>query len=203
MATNRRTGRCHAITAGQLQFWVAASAAHQLSAGLSRWAVRFEAVAVGVDNESGIVVGIILGSQVWLPIVAAASSNRGGMEGRDTFGGGSGKAEVQPRVQIGLHWAVDLADPKCNLVSTVTECSRHVMQANITKGRQCRIIKPLASGKIAHPDRYVVDHWFAPNRIGQVGCCSATRADATWQKLRFPSTNTISVRTVVAASRPG
>src|SRR6266446_6000354 len=75
-------------------------------------AMSLDAIAVGIDGESRIVLGPIIGAQAGLAVVLAAGLERGGMEGVDRGAVLGDEAEVQARVGVGLHRLLGGAEPQ-------------------------------------------------------------------------------------------
>ena len=57
--------------------------------------MRFDPIAVRIDDEGGIVVGTIIGAQAWLAVVAPAVIEGCGMKRIDTAAAWCGEAEMQ------------------------------------------------------------------------------------------------------------
>jgi hypothetical protein len=64
-----------------------------------------EPVSVGIDDERGIVVGVVFGAHAGLAVVTAAGLQRSGMKGIDARPGWRGEAEMQTGFVVGRHRA--------------------------------------------------------------------------------------------------
>src|SRR5260370_26505328 len=98
-------------------FLWARTASSKWSGGLV--AISLDPIAVGIDNESRIVVGAIVGAQPRLAVVAAAVPDRGLVKGIDAFPRRGREAKMQPGLGIRRNRTCAGTDPECDLFLAV------------------------------------------------------------------------------------
>src|SRR5260370_38473702 len=100
-------------------FLWARTASSKWSGGLV--AISLDPIAVGIDNESRIVVGAIVGAQPRLAVVAAAVPDRGLEKGIDAFPRRGREAYMQPGLGIRLNRTWAGTAPECDMFHAVAE----------------------------------------------------------------------------------
>src|SRR6266567_2981435 len=123
---------------------------------------RLDQVAVGIDDEGGVVLRVILGPETRLAVVASPGSERRRVEAINR--GAEGRAEADVAVERGAIGVV--RDPKrqglllerMRLAAAVAGSVLDVEHAAIAKRRQDRIVEGTAPREVANADRDVVDH---------------------------------------------
>ena len=68
-------------------------------------AIGLKPVSVRIDDERGIVVGVVFGAHAGLAVVTAAGLQRGGMKGIDARPGRRAEAKMQAGFVVGRHRA--------------------------------------------------------------------------------------------------
>src|SRR5262249_38421970 len=132
---------------------------------------RLDPIAVGIDDEGGVVVGVIFGTKAGLTVVAAAGGERRRVERVDRAT--ERRAEADVAVERGAVPVV--RDPerqrllleRMRLAAPVAGGGLDIEHPPGAGRGQCRVIEGAASREIAHPDRDMVDH--RPNGLPPPG----------------------------------
>src|SRR5215468_2527258 len=114
-------------------------------------------ITVGVDDEGGVVMGVILGPEARLSVVTTAGGERRRVEGID--GAPEGRAEADVSVErraVGV-----LGDPerqrllleRMRIRATVAGGVFEVEHAMVSERRQHRVVKDAAPREVAHAER--------------------------------------------------
>src|SRR5262245_39002447 len=111
---------------------------HRLSA--RRVGECLDPVAIRINNERRVIVGIVVGPDSGRAIVTATGLQCGCVECINTPAAGRGQTEMQSRFQIGWNRPLARADPEYNVVLTVTEGGLSIAQALVTQRLQRRIV---------------------------------------------------------------
>jgi hypothetical protein len=120
--------------------------------------MRFEPIAVGVDNKGRIVAGTIVGAQARRAVVAAVVFDRGGMERVHTGWRRRGEAKVRTRFRVRHDRVRCFAFPKDNAVSPIAKRSGTFAQAPVTKRFQCCIVEALGTRRVSDAYGNMIDH---------------------------------------------
>src|ERR1051325_8795855 len=84
-------------------------------------AISFDAVAVGIDGERGVVVGIVIRAHARLAVVASAHAHRRGVKRVDALARRGREAEMHPRFAAGRQGAAGGGEPQRDLAVAVSE----------------------------------------------------------------------------------
>src|SRR6185437_7790876 len=125
-------------------------------------AIGFEAIAVGVDDEGGVVFVAVIGARPRLAVVAAARFERRLVEGIDRGPAGRGEADMQSRFHVGLHRALGRVEPERCAALAIAERSRAVGEQPIAQRLQRRVVEAPRGGNVANPERDMVEHVAPP-----------------------------------------
>jgi hypothetical protein len=104
-------------------------------------AISLDPVAVGIDHETGIVVGPIVGAHSRLAVVASARAKRCGMERIDAVARRRAEAEVQAGFLIGCDRALCDADPERDGLAPIAEGACALAQTRVAKRLERRVIE--------------------------------------------------------------
>ena len=104
---------------------------HQTSSRLA--AVSLEPVAVGIEDEGGIIVLAIVLSEARQAVVASAGSDGSGMKGIDAGAGRRLETEVEPGAVVGGDRAVAGANPQGDRIGAVAQRRRRLAEAPVAK----------------------------------------------------------------------
>src|SRR5437764_6474212 len=122
----------------------------------------FDAIAVGVDREGGVVAGAVFAADARAAIVAAAGAQRGGVECLYGLLVRRVEAEMQAGLRVGRHRRFGRRDPQRDAVAAIAQEGRGVPQAFVAERRERGIVEAFGARHIAHADRDMVEHWMSP-----------------------------------------
>src|SRR5258707_3084661 len=137
-------------------FLWARTASSKWSGGLV--AISLDPIAVGIGNESRIVVGAIVGAQPRLAVVAAAVPDRGLVKGVDAFPRRGREAKMQPGLRIGRNRTWAGTDPECDLFLAVAERALRRAKTRVADRLERSVVECLGFRNVANADGDVIDH---------------------------------------------
>src|SRR5918995_1505835 len=124
-------------------------------AGLGTPAPGFDPVSVRIDDERGVVVRAVLGSDARRTVVPTSGSQCCRVEGVDAFACRRREAEMQSRLVVGRNRTFRPEDPERDGVAPIPERPVVIAEAVVAERCEDRVIEALGPGDIPNPDRYV------------------------------------------------
>jgi hypothetical protein len=122
----------------------------------------FDVVAVRIEDEGTVVIGVVLGAKTWWAIVLATSLERGGVEGVDHGSVWRGEGDVG----AGLGRVFE-ADPEVGFTvgAVAGECSGLGVQAADAEGAERLIVEGLGAFYVGYADGDVIQHVWPRNDL--------------------------------------
>src|SRR5437660_2408499 len=115
-------------------------------------AMGLDAIAVGIDDEGGVVAGAIILAHARLAVVLAAGLECSGMEGVDRGAALGLEAEMQAGLQVGLHRALDRQDPQARRLLAIAQRTLAVAQPGDVERLQNGIVERAGALEVADAD---------------------------------------------------
>lgn len=161
---------------------------------------RLDVVAVGVEDEGAVVVGVIVGAQAGSPVLGAAGGERGGVEGIDFVGRAGGEGEVDAADR----GTAAGGEPKEGLATSLrfgaeAEHSLELHHRADPEWGQGRFVESAAAFQVADLETGVVEHRFS---LTPIRCDNRAVSDGSFQEPGWFTKNVFN-RLVALATKLG